>query len=89
MVRPAVWSDTDKIMWGFDRNGSMSDIGCGTLDLPKDRDFEIASGEQPDCLPYWFTSSKIPGESTLSNEQMQPDTDCCIDRTENISQKYP
>ena len=67
----------------------MSDIGCGTLDLPKDTEFEIASGKKPDCLHWWFTSSEIPGERTLSNEQMQPDKDCSLDRTENIHQKYP
>ena len=71
MVQPAVWSDTDKIMWGFDRNGSMSDIGCGMLDLPNDTEFEIASGVKPDCLHWWFTSSKIPGEPTLSNEYLK------------------
>ena len=90
MVYPAVWSDPERNMWAYDRNGNENSLGCGKLRLPEDTEFEIASGKKPDCLQYWFTAgAEIPGEPIPYMEEIQPDVDCSRENTENIHQRYP
>ena len=90
MVRPAVWSDTDKILWGYDIKGNEAKLGCGKLELPEDTQFEIAAGSKPDCLQYWMSAgSEIPGKLTLSAEHMQPDVDCAAEHTEKDFHRFP
>jgi len=89
MVRPAGWSDTDKVMWEYDSSGNRTNIGCGKLDLPEDSEFELALGEKPDCIKFWFSSSEIPGEGTVSTKQMQPEDECFLEQTGSLYHKYP
>ena len=91
MVIPAGWSDADKVMWEYDSRGNRNHIGCGKLDLPEDSEFELASGEKPDCIKWWYSSSEITGEPTNqhSTEHMDPEKDCSNEQTGSLYQKYP
>ena len=90
MVRPAVWSDTEKAAWGYDSEGVQSKIGCGVLNLPQNTEYGNAQGNQLDCVYNWFSGgTKIPGERTLKDDQMQPDADCSQEGTENVYQNNP
>jgi len=90
MVRPAIWSDTNKFLWATDKNGDSTDIGCGNFDLPDDTEFEINNGNKLDCQQWWSTvGTEIPGEANFLIDQIRPDIDCSEENTEELHQKFP
>ena len=89
MVQPAGWSDADEAMWEYDSSGNRNYIGCGKLNLPEDSEFELASGEKPDCIKFWFSSTEIPGEGTHLTKQLQSEEDCYFEQTGSLYHKYP
>ena len=90
MVRPAIWGDAEKAMWGYDRNGDLNNLGCGKLNLPEDIEFDDEGGTELDCPWNWFSGgSEIPGKRTLTLAQMEPEVDCSLENTEESQHSYP
>ena len=90
MVRPAIWGDPNRIMWATDKNGDSTDLSCGTFDLPKDTEFENASGRKPDCQNWWSSiGNEIPGEPTIPVDLIQPNVDCAPENTEELHERFP
>ena len=90
MVRPAIWSDTNRFLWATGKKGDSTDIGCGNFDLPDDTEFEIHNGNKPDCQQWWATvGTEVPGEANSLIDQIRPDVDCSEENTQELHQKFP
>ena len=94
MVKPAVWSDTERKEWWFDEDGSDNNLGCGTVVQQQQHlgmtEFKNHSGYDEDCLQFWLSNTvKIPGNVTIPLEVSQPGADCTYMGTENDYTKYP
>jgi len=81
MVRPIIWSDTERKGWFFDEDGNDNKIGCDMMDIPDDFDFSEywpADGYgDPDCMVRWFNDAvEIPGSRTVPDELSQPEVKC-------------
>lgn len=77
IVKPASWSDAEKKEWWFDEHGSVNHLGCGVIDTPDDNEYTRVTGHDPDCLQMWYSNHvEIPGESTIPDELVQPETKC-------------
>merc|ERR1712241_813527 len=77
MVRPFVWSDTERYGWFFDEDGNDNKIGCDMIPLPENFEFtDVYPGDQygdPDCLVRWWADAvEIPGARTIPDEFSQP-----------------
>ena len=92
MVKPAVWSDSERKEWYYDEDGNINNIGCHVLDYPEDTEYEEWTGMALDCLPYWFSNKRyIPGNATIPFEHSQPDVRCASQDLKSVNSldKYP
>ena len=92
MVKPAVWSDSERKEWYYDEDGNINNIGCHVLDYPEDTEYEKWTGMALDCLPYWFSNKRyIPGNATIPFEHSQPDVGCASQDLDSVDSfdKYP
>ena len=92
MVKPAVWSDSERKEWYYDENGNVNNLGCHVLDYQNDTAYEEWTGMALDCLPYWFSNKRyIPGNATIPFQYSQPEVKCAqqVWDSINLFDKYP
>lgn len=77
MVKPAVWSDSERKTWWWDDQGHTNHLGCGVIDTPDDNEYTEVTGNVPDCLQMWYSNHvQIPGNSIIPDEISQPEVKC-------------